>query len=142
MVLVEALFIVGNIVVLPFWVLMILHPRWDWTQRIIASPWILLPPALCYLLVLLSLLFGSSPVPFSFNLNGVAALLATLPGAAAAWLHLLTFDLFAGRWVYLESRKQDANIPITSLILVCVFLAGPLGFLLYLLSKRIASSRS
>jgi hypothetical protein len=137
---VETLFLLCNVIVLPFWMLMILLPRWDWTQRIIASPWILLPPALCYLLVMLNLLFGSSPVPFAFDLSGVAALLATPAGAAAAWLHLLTFDLFAGRWVYLESGKQGANIPITSLILVCVFLAGPLGFLLYLVNKRIAST--
>jgi hypothetical protein len=137
---VETLFLLGNIVVIPFWMLMILLPRWDRTQRIIASPLIIMPPALCYLLVMLSLLFGSAPVPFSPDLNGVAALLATPAGAAAAWLHLLTFDLFAGRWVYLDSRQRDANIPITSLFLVCVFLAGPLGFLLYLVNKRIASS--
>jgi hypothetical protein len=138
---VEALFILGNVVVLPFWTLMILLPGWDWTQRIIASPFIIIPPALCYLLVLLGLLFGSSPIPFSFDLYGVAALLATPAGAASAWLHLLTFDLFVGRWVYLESRQQGANIPITSLILVCVFLAGPLGFLLYIISRRVVPSQ-
>jgi hypothetical protein len=133
-VLVEAVFILGNMVVIPFWVLMIALPRWEWSQRIIVSPSIILPPALCYLLALLSLLFGLSPVPFSPDLNGVAGLLATPAGAAAAWLHLLTFDLFVGRWIYLERRTADTRL--TSVILVFVFLAGPFGLLLYLIFPR------
>ncbi len=132
----EPLFILGSLAVLPFWLLMIILPRWSWTPRIIASPFIVVPPALCYLLMLITALVTPSTVPFTPDLNGIAALLATPVGAAAAWLHLLTFDLFVGRWVYLESRKRQIHALLTSIILVCVLLAGPLGFLLFSVAKR------
>ncbi|HTF52110.1 MAG TPA: abscisic acid-deficient protein Aba4 family protein, partial [Pseudonocardia sp.] len=28
----------------PFWALMILAPRWSWTPRVLASPWVTLLP--------------------------------------------------------------------------------------------------
>src|SRR4029077_8422390 len=37
---IETLFQISNILVLPFWLVMIALPHWRWTQRIIASPWI------------------------------------------------------------------------------------------------------
>jgi hypothetical protein len=136
----EALFTIGNVVVLPFWALMILLPRWKWTPRIISSSLVVLPPALCYVLLLGSAL-TAAPVQLTPDLPGIMALLATPVGTAATWLHLLTFDLFVGRWVYLERRKRNANALVTSVILLFVFLAGPLGFLLYLLASKLESRR-
>lgn len=33
----------------PFWLLMIAAPRWRWTERVVASPWIAAVPLLVYL---------------------------------------------------------------------------------------------
>lgn len=44
----EALFTLSNIVVMPFWLLMIFLPHWKFTKRVIASPLVALPTALLY----------------------------------------------------------------------------------------------
>jgi hypothetical protein len=49
-----------------------------------------------------------------------------------AWAHLLAFDLFVGRWAYLDSRQHDISAWIASPLLFFILMAGPLGFLVYL----------
>ena len=44
----ELVFQLSSLLVMPFWLLMVLLPTWRWTQRIIASPWIVAPVALLY----------------------------------------------------------------------------------------------
>jgi hypothetical protein len=46
-------FHVSALVVLPFWFAMIVFPRAVRTERLVRSPWIILPPAACYLLLAL-----------------------------------------------------------------------------------------
>ena len=43
------LFFYSNFIVLPFWLLMIVAPRWQRTNTIIASPLVAVLPALLYL---------------------------------------------------------------------------------------------
>ncbi len=44
----QILFAIAFPLALPFWALMILAPTWSVTQRIIASPLIVVPPLLVY----------------------------------------------------------------------------------------------
>ncbi|MCB0074886.1 MAG: DUF4281 domain-containing protein, partial [Caldilineaceae bacterium] len=48
------------------------------------------------------------------------------------WVHFLAFDLFVGRWVYLDSRARGITAWLVSPILFVVLMLGPLGFLLYM----------
>ena len=41
--------------------------------------------------------------------DGVAALLGTPVGAAAGWAHFIAFDLFVGRWMYLDARERGLH---------------------------------
>jgi hypothetical protein len=135
----ETLFQVSNILVLPFWLLMIVLPHWRWTQRIIGSPWIAAPTALIYAI----LVFPSATTLLTAlaqpTLAGIEALLGTPEAAAIAWAHFLTFDLLAGRWAYLDSHTRKINAWLMAPILLLIFLLGPLGFLLYLLVRSAAS---
>lgn len=47
----ETIFLLTNLLVMPFWALMIAVPRWSATRRLMASPWIVAPIALCYALL-------------------------------------------------------------------------------------------
>ena len=47
----NVLFHGSAIAVLPFWFAMILFPRAAWAQRMVATPWIIVPPVACYLLL-------------------------------------------------------------------------------------------
>ena len=119
----------------PFWALMILLPRWSWTGRIIASPLIVLPAVLIYALLVIPAFGEVLPAVAAPTLGGVRELLGTADGAAAAWAHLIAFDLFVGRWSCLDSRTRGVPALIMSPVLVLTVLLGPLGLLAYLLIR-------
>lgn len=128
----ENLFNLSNLLVLPFWFVMIFLPRWEWARRLISSPLIVLPPALLYAaLVLPSLgeVFGGLLNP---TLASIAALLGTPFGATVGWAHFLAFDLFVGRWVYLDAHECGIHPLLMAPILFFVLMLGPVGFGLYL----------
>jgi hypothetical protein len=133
------LFQVSNILVLPFWLLMIALPHWRWTQRIIASPWIAAPTALIYAILVLPSAATALPALAQPSLGSIAALLGTPEAAAIAWAHFLTFDLLTGRWAYLDGRSRKLSVWIMAPVLLLTFLLGPLGFLLYLLVRSAAA---
>ena len=58
------------------------------------------------------------------------------------WIHFLAFDLFVGRWAYLDSRERGLSAWLVSPILVFIFMAGPLGLLMYLTARWIAGRRT
>jgi hypothetical protein len=138
----ETLFALGNLVILPFWLLMILLPGWPVTRRVIASPWIAAPPALLYAGLLAAQLgtFTAQPGLGVFtSAAGLASLLAAPGPAATVWLHMLALDLFAGRWAYLDARDGGLNPWLVSPLLFLILMAGPLGLLLYLLARAAVS---
>ncbi len=131
----EQLFQLSNLLVMPFWFLMILLPVWGWTKRIIGSPWIAAPAALLYASLVLPQVGGLLGELANPQLAQIAALLGTPAGATIGWVHFLAFDLFVGRWVYLDSRERKLTAWLVSPILFVVLMFGPLGLLLYLLVR-------
>ena len=127
------LFNLGNLLVIPFWLIMIVLPRWGWVVRVIRSPWIAAPPALIYAALVLpqvgSLLLALSQP----SLGSVAALLGSPVGATVGWMHFLAFDLFVGRWVYLDAIERKIHPLVMAPILFFVFMLGPIGLLVYLI---------
>jgi hypothetical protein len=128
----NTLFDLGNWLVMPFWVLMIAFPRWRWTRRLLRSPLVCAAPALVYAALVvprLPELLGEIARP---ELPKIAALLGTSAGATIGWLHFLAFDLFVGRWVYLDSRDRGLSALLMAPVLFLTLMFGPIGFLLYL----------
>jgi hypothetical protein len=117
----------------PFWALMILLPHWSWTRRIIGSPLIVVPPLLIYAVLVLGSLTEVLPAVASPTLGGVRELLGTADGAAAGWAHMIAFDLFVGRWSYLDSRARGIPALVMAPVLLLTILLGPIGLLVYLL---------
>ncbi|MCF0092944.1 MULTISPECIES: ABA4-like family protein [unclassified Micromonospora] len=116
----------------PFWALMILAPRWSWTARIIGSPLIVLPVVVIYALLVVPAFGEVLPAVASPTLAGVRELLGTPDGAAAGWAHLIAFDLFVGRWAWLDSRERGVPALVMAPVLVLTILLGPLGLAAYL----------
>ena len=95
--------------------------------------WPILPPALFYVYLIF---FGAGAGNVLGDLmNPTAAVVADLlgnpAGAATGWAHFLAFDLFVGRWVYLEARRSNTPWWISSPILFFTLMLGPVGFLLW-----------
>ncbi len=126
------LFTLTFAVAAPFWALMILLPHWSWSARIIKSPLIVLPVLVIYAVLVIPALGDVLPVVTSPTMRGVRDLLGTANGAAAAWAHLIAFDLFAGRWAWLDSRERKVPALVMAPVLVLTILLGPLGLAAYL----------
>jgi hypothetical protein len=138
---VDLVFRLSNLLVLPFWALMILLPRWRWTARIMRSPLVSVAPALFYATLVLPRLGAIFPAVARPTLAGVAALLGSPEGATIAWVHFLAFDVFVGRWIYLDSQERRFSPLLTAPILFLTLMLGPLGFLCYLVLRAVAAPR-
>ena len=110
-------------------------------RRILWSPLVILPPALLYGALVLPRLAEVFTAVSSPTLAGIAALLGTPAGATIAWAHFLAFDLFVGRWIYLDRRERGISALLIAPVLFLTLMLGPLGFLLYLV-LRDAAARS
>jgi len=128
---VHVLFHFSAISVLPFWVAMIFFPRARLTAKLVASPWIVLPAALCYIALAvphareLAVVFAS-PSPES-----LASVMAEPWAASMFWAYAGAFDLFVGRWIHLDAHERGISHAFVAPCLgVCVFF-GPIGFALY-----------
>lgn len=138
----ERAFEISNLLVAPFWLAMILTPRWRVTQWLMRTPVGALAPAFIYALLVLPRLAEILPVVARPELGAVSALLATPAGATVAWAHFLAFDLFVGRWIYLDARARGLSAWLISPLLALTLLLGPLGLLGYLAVRAWSGSRA
>ena len=134
----DIIFFSSSLLVVPFWFLIIFLPFWRWTERILRSLWIIVPIALVYAALVLPnalSLIGDLANP---TLDNIAVLLGTPQGATIGWIHFLAFDLFVGRWAYLDSRERGIAWWLVSPTLFFVLMFGPLGLILYLGVRTLA----
>lgn len=145
-------FLTANSVVCIPWLMMILAPRWDLTQRTFRSNWSIIVPSFifAFFFVAAALVDISSPselvqkVTFLFieaiqDPGKMQAMLSSGPAYAAQdWIHLIAWDLIGGRWIYLDGL--DKKVP-TQVSLAATFSGGPLGLLLHLLTCKLSNKK-
>ena len=130
--LINFLFHFSAVCVLPFWALMIFFPNLLITQRLIKSPWIILPPIFCYAVLLIPNLSLDHLVFFKATSPETLASILNAPWAAGVfWAYAGAFDLFVGRWMFLDSRDKKIKHRYMVLPLAVSIFFGPLGFLIY-----------
>jgi hypothetical protein len=141
----EFLFSVGNLMILPCWVLLIFLPHARVTVFLFDHARV--SPAL-----ILAALYGVAVVPaliahpeaFSAlarpTLAGVRELLGSEQGLAAGWIHYLCFDLLVGISVWRSARQRGRSFLWVSPILLLVLMLGPLGWLLDRLVSGVSSA--
>ena len=133
----ETLFKLSGLAVLPFWALMIFLPRWSATKRLMSSPLVCAVPAALYAALVIQR-FGEVWLAMSDpELSGIAAILGSPIGATVDWLHFLAFDLFVGRWIYLDGRERGVPAWVMAPVLFLTLMLGPCGFLLYLIVRHV-----
>jgi hypothetical protein len=138
----NAIFRLSNFLVLPFWALMIVLPRWRWTERTMKSVLVVVGPALVYGTLVLPHLPVIWPAVTRPTLAGVAQLLGSPMGATIAWAHFLAFDLFVGRWIYWDGRERRISPVLISPVLFLTLMLGPLGFLLYIVVRILTQTKT
>lgn len=135
----DLLFKVVNMMVLPAWLLLIILPRWRFTQ-IIAFGVIIPILSVVYTTVLLQVTTatGSFVPPDFSSVDSVIALLSDRYGFVAGWTHYLAFDLFVGAWIVRDAQTNRVPHLLIIVPLFFTFMAGPMGLFLYMIMRQIA----
>ena len=129
----ETIFNIFNSGIILFWLLLLGFPKKDFTQKIIAFPWVPLVIALGYVFFL-STTTGTFSTDFS-SLSSLTEMFknAEPRGVAAGWLHYLAFDFWVGCWMLKNSQEKGIKHLWMILPLLFTFILGPTGILFYTL---------
>ena len=128
----DEIFKYGNMLAMAGWVALIFLPR-RW--RIIWLPRFIIPAILAFAYAPLALTnFFTAEGGFS-SIADVRALFENDAMLTAGWLHYLAFDLFVGSWIAIEADKARISRIIQAAPLIATFMFGPVGFLLFLLTR-------
>ena len=135
----DLVFAIVSYSVLPAWTLLVVAPRWRWTEHIVHAGVIPIVLGVVYGV----LLFSDQPGPQGssfFTLDGVMRIFTSRQTVIACWAHYLIFDLFVGSWIARDARRLELPHLAIAPILVATLLFGPIGLVLYL-GLRIALRR-
>lgn len=130
--LMNAIFIAATIGVGPVWFLMALRPRATITHRLMRTPWPVIGIGLIYASLVLPNVGAILETLLSPTLAAISMSLATPEGALAVWLHVLAFDLLAGRFIWLDGLSRGVGAPLRIASLTLALMFGPIGLLLHL----------
>ena len=146
-----AFFILINMVVSPFYLLIVIAPRALLTRRVLASLWPVALPALvhvAFILVILGVvrpdvlglwrslylehgMLGSTTVTMLSQLYGQFPEYATLHG----WVHVVVGDIFMARWAYLDALERGVPSWVMALVAALIAFLGPVGVIVHLIIR-------
>jgi len=122
-------FSICSTIVLPQWLLMIVAPKWKWTQKLIRSYIIPVSLAIVYAIYTVK---GLPNANGGFDsLENVMKLFTSQEAVLIGWIHYLAFDLLVGSWVLLTAQKKQIHHGFVIPCLIGCFMLGPVGFLLF-----------
>ncbi|WP_018682419.1 ABA4-like family protein [Actinokineospora enzanensis] len=131
----STVFNLAFLAVVPFWALMIFAPTWSWTTRIVTSPLILIPGLVVWAVAAIPV-FGDMWTGVTMpSLAFWSDFLRDDHAVAAIWAQVLAWDLFIGRWIFLDSRARGIHPLIMAPLLVFTILLSPIGLPLYLVVR-------
>lgn len=129
-------FLAVNSVLMPLWLAMIVAPRSRMTQRLMRTSTPLLAGLSATYGIMLAHGLSSADTSGSrqFDVDQLRAALATPEGFVTGWTHYLVLDFFLGRWIWQTALDEDRGC---RLALTGALMAGPLGFLIFTIQRRL-----
>lgn len=131
----DTLFSIVNTYALCAWLLILIFPHADFLQPVVRIGGIMIL-ALAYTVVIPMGFSADSGADFS-SLAGLRAGFSSDWALLAGWIHYLAFDLFVGLWIHEQSRQIALPRIFRWLCLLCTFMAGPFGLVLFYLFRFI-----
>lgn len=119
------------------WALMIFAPAWRVTRWIVRQELFPVFLILLYAVGLFAIVFAGPSVSWDFgDVDNVLALLAREDVALVAWIHILAFDHLVGVVIFRDNLTHR-YVPLVgqSVILFVTLFFGPLGYLIYYLTR-------
>ncbi|MFI2781758.1 ABA4-like family protein [Streptomyces sp. ALB3] len=136
-----ALFEVTFMAAAPFWLLMILAPRWRPTARVASSPLTVLPLLLLWAVMAAPVLPELWAAVSDPDIDTFRELTASADGAGAVWAQIIAWDLLLGQWMFLESRRLGLSPLVTGPLLVLTILLSPIGLVVLLVIRGVRGVR-
>lgn len=128
----------ANLLVLPMWLLLIVLPKWKVTRFLTDYKLVPITLSLIYVIFITLTFQAEGGLDFG-SLSSVMNLFTKENAVLAGWVHYLAFDLLIGMWMVQKNRTLQVHQLLMAPCLFFTFMAGPLGFLLFL---SIASIKS
>lgn len=129
----DDMFGLANMLALPGWAILIFAPRrWAWLNTV---PALFIPLGLSALYSGLVLAHFSDAGGGYGTLADVRQLFASDPVLVAGWAHYLAFDLMIGAAMAARLDKAGVQRLVQGPILVSIFMFGPVGVLLTLITE-------
>jgi hypothetical protein len=129
----DIIFKYANMLALAGWAILVFLPR-RWPALFwIPQYWIPSVLALGYSGLMLANFFGSDG-----GFGSIAAVRTLFQSDAlltAGWVHFLAFDLFIGAWIARRADEAGIHRLIQAPILAATFMFGPIGLLLFFLTR-------
>jgi len=126
----------------PFWLLMIFAPKWEWTRRIVSSPWSATPPLVFWFIFAIPMFGELLPAVAKPTLAGWQDLLAEPAAITFAWAQIIAWDLFLGRWIYLDSRERNISPLVMGPLLVVAIMLSPIAMPVYLILRKVLGDKA
>jgi Domain of unknown function (DUF4281) len=120
----------------PFWTLMVVAPRWWVTQRVMSTPWSATLPLVFWFVFAIPRLGELLPAVAKPTLPGWQALVAEPAGMTFLWAQIIAWDLFVGRWMYLDGRKRGISSWVMGPLLVLAIMLSPIAVPIYLTLRK------
>ena len=131
----ENIYLWTNFGILPLWLMLIIIPNSKFTQFFVNSIIVPLILSATYTYIIYQTILMDEPI-FDFfklylNIDNLYTLFATESFLLVFWLHFLTLNLFLGSWISRDGIKYNMPRSLVFVPLILVYLAGPLGLVLY-----------
>ena len=141
----EVIYLWGNLIVLPLWLLLIFLPSSNLSKVLINSITIPLLFSIAYIYVGYQIFLLEIPIYNAFNLyqgiDELYALFADEGFLLIFWLHFLAINLFVGSWMARDGVRNNIAKKIIFIPLIFTYFAGPVGLLLYWIIRMVFARR-
>ncbi|HCP40212.1 MAG TPA: hypothetical protein DIT65_00305 [Cryomorphaceae bacterium] len=136
---IDQIFSITNTLAFFSWIPLIISPFNNRIRNILLISTVTLL-SLTYALLFFKTFDAGAMESFS-TLDGLMSLFSSKEAVLIGWIHYLTFDLLAGIFIARNAEKHQLNLWITRSIFVFTLMTGPLGFLLFVVYKTVATKK-
>jgi len=132
---IEMIYLWLNFGVLPLWVALIFFPNSRISMIFISSIFLPIIFSTLYIYIVYKILFLGEDILELINLyssiDGLYFLFSNFNFLLIFWIHFLGINLFLGSWISRDASKYNVSKILSGISLILIYLAGPLGLVLY-----------
>ena len=129
------IYLYTNLIVIPFWLMIILIPNSKITKIIVNSIFLPLMFSSAYIFIIYKIIILDESLIQIFqlylDLDNLYTLFSTEGFLLVFWLHFLSINLFLGSWMSSDGIKYNMPRSLVAVSLIFVYFMGPVGLVLH-----------